>query len=308
MQQPHQTQASPILPSQAQTHYQPQPQSNQMQQTMGYPQYAVAGGMPQGYAISPSQAAAMAMAAASGQSNYQMPHDMSRMQGGPQNQVKSERGPRSPTQQMPSLPPSVGMPQGPPMNQQRRMSQHINSSPHSQVSQPVMNHVPRPSVPPSQMPPPQQPVQQTQPSPEIVAGGAEESPLYVNAKQFHRILKRRVARQKLEEQLRLTSKGRKPYLHESRHVHAMRRPRGPGGRFLTADEVAAMEKGEGVPGTDENNQATAAKSSAGPTSRQKRKASGSADDENTPVKKSKIASESAEDSDDGEADDDEDES
>src|ERR1700760_1098566 len=75
-------------------------------------------------------------------------------------------------------------------------------------------------------------------------GPAEDTPLYVNAKQFHRILKRRNARQKLEEALRLTSKARKPYLHESRHKHAMRRPRGPGGRFLTSDEVAAMEKKE----------------------------------------------------------------
>lgn len=83
-----------------------------------------------------------------------------------------------------------------------------------------------------------------QSSPEAPTGGAEDAPLYVNAKQFHRILKRRMARQKLEEALRLTSKGRKPYLHESRHKHAMRRPRGPGGRFLTADEVTALEKAE----------------------------------------------------------------
>jgi nuclear transcription factor Y, alpha len=89
------------------------------------------------------------------------------------------------------------------------------------------------------------PVQNTSPDPPPPAPGqAEESPLYVNAKQFHRILKRRVARQRLEEALRLTSKGRRPYLHESRHRHAMRRPRGPGGRFLTAEEVAKMENGE----------------------------------------------------------------
>jgi nuclear transcription factor Y alpha len=79
--------------------------------------------------------------------------------------------------------------------------------------------------------------------PEIVSGAVEESPLCVDAKQFHRILKRRVARQRLEEALRLTSKGRKPYLHESRHNHAMRRPRGPGGRFLTADEIKKRAKG-----------------------------------------------------------------
>ncbi|KAI9470101.1 MAG: CCAAT-binding transcription factor (CBF-B/NF-YA) subunit B-domain-containing protein [Benjaminiella poitrasii] len=81
---------------------------------------------------------------------------------------------------------------------------------------------------------------------------SEEQPLYVNAKQYHRILKRRAARAKLEEMNKLASKGRKPYLHESRHKHAMRRPRGPGGRFLTAKEVEELERTGKLPGHDDN--------------------------------------------------------
>ncbi|KAI1083163.1 CCAAT-binding transcription factor (CBF-B/NF-YA) subunit B-domain-containing protein [Whalleya microplaca] len=275
----HGVQTSPILPSQ---HQNSTPGQGHMYQTQyGVPQQGMHYGVPQ------IQAAAMAAtAAAAGGTGYSgyMPSDPSLPQSSPRmasGGKKDSRDPRSP-QQINNVNQLPG----------RRMSQVTSPG---VPNAPMMNHTgPRSAVAPPPMPPAQT-MPQPQ-SPEMTAG-AEESPLYVNAKQFHRILKRRVARQRLEEALRLTSKGRKPYLHESRHNHAMRRPRGPGGRFLTAEEVAEIERGK--TSTDDKEGGISETTTAKAGSKRK------SDSHSTgPNKKTKREPETPEDDEDDDADDD----
>ena len=66
--------------------------------------------------------------------------------------------------------------------------------------------------------------------------------IYINGKQYHRIMKRREVRKKIKEAIKENKEKNKvdknkKYHHESRHRHAMNRERGKGGRFISKKKI-----------------------------------------------------------------------
>lgn len=69
----------------------------------------------------------------------------------------------------------------------------------------------------------------------------EEHAIFVNANQYPYIKRRKERRDYLDS---LEKKKDVAYQHESRHKHAMKRPRAPSGKFLTKEETVSQGKSQ----------------------------------------------------------------
>ena len=81
--------------------------------------------------------------------------------------------------------------------------------------------------------------------------------IYINGKQYHRIMKRREVRKKIKESLQINKNKvdkNKKYHHESRHRHAMNRERGKGGRFVSKKKLEMENKNKNDSNEDKENE------------------------------------------------------